>query len=81
MYNFKEEKIKEIRTTSGTITSDDPIVEFLYELMRDHIPVGVVENLVQATEEHRQRGDNTVIFTNGWLASHALNLAERLRNK
>ena len=81
MYNFKENKIKELRQASGIIKSEDPIVEFLYELMRDHLPVGVVESLVQATEEHRERGDMECIFTNGWLASYAVNLSERLKVK
>ncbi len=79
--SFKHRKTLEIRSASGTVTSKDPVVEFLYELMRDHVPPGVVESLVQASEEHRERNDNTVVFSNGWLASYAINLAERLKVK
>lgn len=48
---------------------------FLYDLMRDYLPVGVVERLVQNNE----REDGTsFVFTNPHLAEYAKELRERL---
>lgn len=64
-----------LRLASGEVDSNDPLVGFLYDLMRDHLPVGVVEKLV------RDAGDGSVplAFTNGWLAQVAMDQAKRLR--
>ena len=61
---------------SGKVTSDDNLVSFLYELMRDHLPSGVVEGIAQRVlEEEDDRN-----FCNGWLAKHAIDIAERLKD-
>ena len=60
-----------LRTDSGKINSSDPLVSFLYELMRDHLPVGTVERLIR-------NNSGEVKFTNGWLAQIALDQARRL---
>ncbi len=80
--SFHDRKVKELRDASGKIESNNPIVEFLYELMRDHLPVGIVEELVLNIEKHREDDnvdDNYTLYTNGFLAKYALNLAERLK--
>ena len=64
----------------------DPWVSFLYELMRDHVPCGVPEKLVQ-TEEEIRRGDQSLDaemianlrFTNKPLSVYAQELTHRLR--
>jgi hypothetical protein len=64
----------DLKNRSGEVTSDDPLVAFLYVLMRDHIPVGIAERLV---EMHSY--EDTTSFTNGWLANYAKDLAARLK--
>lgn len=51
------------------------LVAFFYELMRDHLPVGKVEQLVQNCE---MGPDKAVVFTNGALARYAQELVKRL---
>lgn len=62
-----------LRLRSGSIGINDKLVSFLYELMRDHLPSGVVEKIVRASE------DPDVQYTNGWLAKYAEDLANRLK--
>lgn len=70
-----QDETARLRAESGSVDSDDPLVSFLYELMRDHVPVGVVEQAVSNSPPGR-----TVQFTNGWLASYAADVATRLRS-
>lgn len=64
-----------LRTRSNsTYVAANPLVAFLYELMRDHLPAGDVEALVRASPPGQ-----SFTFTNGWLAAYAVDLAERLR--
>lgn len=58
------------------LQSDDPLVSFLYTVMRDHITPGAIENLLQDTEMHVHKGFK---FTNGPLAEYAEHIAHRLR--
>lgn len=62
-------------TASGRVTSDDPLVAMLYTLMRDHLPLGAVAELV------RDAAATTLPceYTNGWLAQYANHLAAQLR--
>lgn len=77
--NFNHEpmrnQIEGMRKRSGTITSEDKLTSFLYELMRDHIPCGVVEKIMLHLHDEHE----TIFFTNGWLASYAKDIAERLK--
>ena len=66
-----------LRKRSGTVAYDDKLTSFLYELMRDHLPPGVVEELVRDAE----LGTPTVVFSNGWLATYAHDLAKRLTDE
>ena len=63
-----------LRLRSGQVNFDDRLTSFLYELMRDHLPAGKVEELV------RNSADPDVAYTNGWLAQYANDLAKRLQH-
>ena len=71
------DQIKAMRERSGRETSKDPLVDFLYHLMRDHLPVGTVEGIV-STEVEAYKGQ-TSVYTNGWLAQYAKDIADRLK--
>ena len=64
-----------LRARSGTVKSKNRLVTVLYELMRDHLPAGTLETIIRDLD-----GPNCdeFIFTNGWLASYAQDLAERI---
>ena len=68
-----------VREASGHVRypASDWLTSFLYEVMRDVAPVGSIETVVRNLERESCDGDN--IYTNGWLAHYAHNLAERLR--
>jgi len=70
-----ESRINKLREASGNVAFNDALTGFLYELMRDHMPAGKVEEMV-----HRAAHNPDALFTNGWLAQYANNLAEELRN-
>lgn len=71
--DFKDE-IKRMREASGNIGSDDPMVCFLYILTRDHLPWGVVESIID-----QAGGQSFPQFTNGWVATHCIDAADRLK--
>jgi hypothetical protein len=65
-----------LRERSGSVNSSDPLVSFLYILMRDHIPAGVVEGIMQ---HHVDAPEGTLSeLCNGYLASYAKDVAARL---
>lgn len=64
---------KHVREASGAVNLDSKLASFLYSLMRDHLPTGIVEELVQEACV-----ESKVLYTNGWLALYAKNLADRL---
>lgn len=66
---------EEMRKISGEINSSKKLTCFLYLLMRDKVPCGKVEAVMEEVEMHP--GMETK-FTNGWLAKYAENLTERL---
>lgn len=57
---------------SGQEFTDDPLVSFLYDLLRDYEPAGVVERLVQNAAV-------PTTMTNGHIARYAKDVAARLR--
>ena len=63
-----------LRERSGSVTIDSHLVSFLYELMRDHVPPGIVEEVMRKT-----MGPSEVVYTNGWLARYAEDVASRLQ--
>lgn len=70
-----KEHTKALRERSGSVESTDPLVSFLYILIRDHLPAGKVEEIVRDHVEDAQASR----FTNGWLALYCKDIAERLR--
>lgn len=65
----------ELRERSGKVNSNDPLVSFLYILLRDHLPAGVVEGIVR----NHVNLDPETEFCNGYIAKYAKDLAERLK--
>lgn len=70
---MSDEYNNDLREKSGTIKSNDPLVCFLYLLMRDHVPVGTITKIVTASIE-----DEEMVYTNGFLANFAKYTAEQL---
>ena len=66
-----------LREKSGCIKSDNPLVCFLYLLMRDELPAGVVT--AKVIESLSIKEEN--VYTNGYLANYAKYLAKELRNE
>jgi hypothetical protein len=67
--------MKELRERSGSFDSNDMLVSFLYELMRDHVTPGQVEAIMLNVKPTECQ------FTNGYLARYAADVAERLKRK
>lgn len=70
--------MKTIRKRSGEVDSDDPLVSFLYVLLRDHVQPGIVEEILL---KQVPIPEDTAQFSNGWLARYAQDIAERLRKR
>lgn len=70
--NHREENAA-LRERSGSVDINSKLVSFLYQLMRDHLSAGVIEEIVRESE------DPDVAYTNGWLAKYAEDLANRLK--
>ncbi len=62
----------ELRKRSDAVRYKGQLTSFLYELMRDEVTPGVVEQIVNTSP------DEPVLYTNEWLAQYAADLAERL---
>lgn len=65
-----------LRERSGVVQDDSPLVSFLYELMRDYITPGKLEEMVRDCTQPQ-----CIVFTNGFLAKYAQDLAKRLNEK
>jgi hypothetical protein len=72
----KKEKTAALRQRSGHVVISSRLVSFLYQLMRDHVPPGIVEELVIESEDEPE-----ITYTNGWLAKYAEDLAGRLKGQ
>lgn len=72
----QEAENADFRERSGTVQDDSPLVSFLYELMRDHLTPGKLEAMVRDCL-HPQ----CTVYTNGYLAKYAQDLAKRLNAK
>jgi len=57
--------------------SKDPVVAFLYLLMRDRLTPGAVESIMEQVEPAKGQRYR---FTNGYLARYSKNIRNRLRN-
>ena len=56
---------------------NNKLVTFFYLLMRDELPCGVIERIVQEIEN---TGKDYFVLSNGYLADYAYEIAERLLN-
>lgn len=56
--------------------SSDPLVSFLYSLLRDYLPAGDVEKLTLDAERPQE-----VEYSNRYLAEYATDIAFRLQRK
>ena len=65
--------INDMRIASGQFTSNDPLVSFFYNLLRDGCPPSIIE------ESLKQMNSNPCFYTNGWLGQYAEYIAKRLR--
>jgi hypothetical protein len=70
-----DEQNQGLRDRSDYVNSSDPLVSFLYILIRDHLPCGTVEGIYQ--KHVAGTGDSE--FCNGYLALYAKDLARRLQ--
>jgi len=77
MSNSLDEYNKDLREKSGAVRSKDPLVCFLYLLMRDHVPAGVISKIANDSKTNTDGH----IYTNGFIAEFAKYIAERLRNE
>jgi hypothetical protein len=64
---------QQLTQAAGARQSDDRLASFLYSLMRDHVPAGVVQQCLRDSPA----GDTT--YTNGFLFDYAEYVAGRLR--
>jgi hypothetical protein len=69
-----------LRKKSGKVNDTDPLVTFLYLLMRNDMSTGKVEELVREATIVID-GDRESAFSNGYLAQYAQHLAKRLRKR
>lgn len=77
---MKKKKIKikkplTLRERSGNVSINSKLVSFLYELMRDHVLPGDVERLTLDAM------NQPVLYTNGYLAKYAEDIAARLTKR
>jgi hypothetical protein len=71
-----------LRLRSGNVTTCDPLVCFLYILMRDHLSQGAVEYIMlQLEAEDNRFSRRRTPLTNGWLAAYAKDIVKRLQGK
>ena len=69
-----------IRGLSGNVDDNRKLVAFLYLLMRDKLPCGEVEKIVQEVNDGALRLSG-FDFSNGWLAQYAQSLADFLEEQ
>lgn len=67
-----------LRERSGEVSGIDVLQGVLYDLLRDHIQPSTLEKIVR--DNSRMHG-NVALYTNGWLASYAEDLAKRIRGE
>lgn len=70
------DNVKELRERSGSVLIDSRLVSFLYQLMRDHVTPGIVEEILNESIP-----EPNVLYTNGWLAKYAEDVANRLKDQ
>jgi len=71
-----KDEANQLKIRSGNVYSDDKLVAFIYELLRDYLPVSDVEMCVRNSTGP---GTEEFNFCNGYLADYAKDIAKRLR--
>jgi len=73
------EELERMRMKSGDIHDNRPLIVFLYRLLRDEITPGRLEQiLLEAGIDQPVTTPRDNVFTNGWLATYAQDIAWRL---
>lgn len=67
--------IKRMRKKSGSIDDNRLLVDFIYIIGRDYIPLGKIESIMLMIDKGKKTKSE---FSNGWLAEYAQDVAERL---
>lgn len=79
---FNHEQNVRLAVESGKVKDTRPLVAFLYDLVRDRLPLGTVETMVREQFEPQNpyvdKEPDSYQFTNGWLAKYAQDVADRL---
>lgn len=79
----KDANTKRLRKKSGAVKDDRLLVAFLYVLMRDTVPPGVIEGtLLKLSNENAEEKEtkHEYMLTNGYLAKYAQDIADRLES-
>jgi len=58
-----------------SLTTEKRLQSFFYELLRDHLPCAIVEEILQRDELYEGLD---VVYSNPYLAGYALDIAKRL---
>lgn len=66
----------DLREASGAVDGTDLVQAVFYDLMRDHLPAGTLQKLVDDTVKYADK--RPFQYTNGYLAQHAAFLADKL---
>lgn len=77
----KDHNVKRLRKKSGSVKDSRLLVAFLYVLMRDEVPPGVIEGtLLKLSNENAEDKEtkHEYMLTNGYLAKYAQDLADRI---
>ncbi len=63
--------------------SDSKLVCVFYTLIRDHLPIGVIEKIVKESENllDSENDKPTITYSNKYLAEYAKSIEERLIKK
>jgi len=67
-----------MREASGRVNDTRPLVAFLYNLARDEVTMGVLEDVLTRSIGDSEDAARPFMFTNGWLAQWAQDTADRL---
>ena len=65
--------------TCKDVTDDRPLVAFLYHFLRDHVPIGIVEKIMDTIEDDPPV--ETWLLSNPFLANYCKHLADRIEHE
>ena len=64
-----------MEASGDVVIVNNPVASFIYQLCRDHLPLGTVEQIVRDIEKEEGAA---LVLTNGWLARYSEDIASRL---